>query len=409
MAKLWEQRAARQAWFRTQGGRRVRVLYPGRPGRSAGPDFRDALLEMEGVGLVQGDVELHLRQRDWDSHGHTEDPNYNGVVLHAALEVNSEVTTLPSGQPAPVVALGQLLSDEVPPAAWPSASMWVLLERHGFAQPQTSVDLAGLLERAGDARFLDNSALFQTYLREQCPQQTLYEALLEGLGYRNNSQPFVKLAGLAPYGSLASIAKSTPRQLWEQTLESWLLQLSGLPPGKEQTEVPLPRRGFGPPMSPEEWHCFRVRPNNHPRRRIAGAARLVARFLETGLVPGLAQAASTGRAKDLTRALTADAAPSAGAAYVGANRAKDLAVNVALPFLHGHAVSCSQPGSGQEYLDLYRGYAKLQDNEVLREMADRLVGPACREVLTSARRQQGLLHLHRLLSGASQNGNASAP
>ena len=82
---------------------------------------------------------------------------------------------------------------------------------------------------------------------------------------------------------------------------------------------------------------------------------------------------------------------------------------MALPFLHGHAVSCSQPGSGQEYLDFYRGYAKLQDNEVLREMADRLVGPACREVLTSARRQQGLLHLHRLLSGASQNGNASAP
>ncbi len=81
LAKLWRQRAARQAEFRTSGGKRVRVLYPGRIGTSAGPDFRDALLEIEGLGLVQGDVEIHLRQQDWKAHGHSNDPNYNGVVL----------------------------------------------------------------------------------------------------------------------------------------------------------------------------------------------------------------------------------------------------------------------------------------------------------------------------------------
>ena len=323
LAKLWEQRAARQAWFRTQGGRRVRVLYPGRPGRSAGPDFRDALLEMEGVGLVQGDVELHLRQQDWDSHGHTDDPNYNGVVLHAALEVNSDVTTLPSGQPAPVVALGQLLSGEIPPTAGPAARMWVLLERHGFARPQSTDDLSKLLDRAGDARFIDKSALFQTFLREQSPQQTLYEGLMEGLGYRHNRQPFVKLAGLAPYSSLASIIESKPRGLWEETLESWLLQLSGLAPGKEAV-VPRPRFGFGPAMSGEEWHCFRVRPYNHPRRRIAGAARLLARFLETGLVAALAEAAAAGRPRELTKALAVGREPGGRAAYIGSARAKDL-------------------------------------------------------------------------------------
>ena len=36
----------------------------GRPDHPAGPDFRDALLEVEWVGLVQGDVEIHVRQRD---------------------------------------------------------------------------------------------------------------------------------------------------------------------------------------------------------------------------------------------------------------------------------------------------------------------------------------------------------
>ena len=76
-------------------------------------------------------------------------------------------------------------------------------------------------------------------------------------------------------------------------------------------------------------------------------------------------------------------------------------MNVVLPFLHGYATSKGLPGPGLQSLEIYQAYGKLQDNEVALAMADRLVGPACQEVLTSARRQQGLLHLHHLLSGAS--------
>jgi|TARA_B110001454_G_C12455230_1_gene323765 hypothetical protein len=97
LAKLWKERAARLTALRTESGRRIRVVYPGRSGVTAGPDFRDALLEVEGVGFVRGDVELHIRQKDWDSHGHGGDPNYNGVVFHGALEVHSEETRLQSG------------------------------------------------------------------------------------------------------------------------------------------------------------------------------------------------------------------------------------------------------------------------------------------------------------------------
>ena len=74
LAKLWKERASREAAFRAGNGQRFRVIYPGRVGTTAGPDFRDAVLEEEGVGLVRGDVEVHVRQRDWDSHGHGKDP-----------------------------------------------------------------------------------------------------------------------------------------------------------------------------------------------------------------------------------------------------------------------------------------------------------------------------------------------
>ena len=52
LSQLWQRRAAKQASFRSPDGLRVRVLYSGRPGHTAGPDFRDALLEVEWVGLV---------------------------------------------------------------------------------------------------------------------------------------------------------------------------------------------------------------------------------------------------------------------------------------------------------------------------------------------------------------------
>ncbi len=57
LASLWQKRAARQQRFKTNGGRQVRVLYPGRPSSSAGPDFRDAVFHLEGLGLVRGAVE----------------------------------------------------------------------------------------------------------------------------------------------------------------------------------------------------------------------------------------------------------------------------------------------------------------------------------------------------------------
>jgi len=106
LASLWQKRAVRQQRFKTNGGRQVRVLYPGRPSSSAGPDFRDAVFHLEGLGLVRGAVEIHRRQRDWDSHGHGADPNYNGVVLHVALEVDGGDTRLQSGQQVRPTVLG---------------------------------------------------------------------------------------------------------------------------------------------------------------------------------------------------------------------------------------------------------------------------------------------------------------
>ena len=83
-----------------------------------------------------------------------------------------------------------------------------------------------------------------------------------------------------------------------------------------------------------------------------------------------------------------------GAASIGKDRARDLAVNVVLPFLHAWS-----GGGADGNLNLYRGFGKSQENELTREMARLLLDPSWGRLVTSARRQQGLIHLHRVLTG----------
>ena len=281
LARLWQKRAARQREFRTSAGQRVRVLYAGRPGSAAGPDFRDALLEVEGLGLVQGDVELHLRQQDWYAHGHADDPNYNGMVLHAALETSPQPTNLHSGHRAPVISLAALLEAEENPTTGISHrereenkgdNLWAILAERGWLRPTDAEGMGLLLDAAGDARFRARTAVFTSFNREQPPSQTLYEGLLEALGYRANRQPFLKLAQRAPWDILAEEALTYPTDTQVAVMENRLLQLSGLPgltglSGAREGARHRPS-GYGKSLQAEEWHTFRVRPANHPRHRM---------------------------------------------------------------------------------------------------------------------------------------------
>ena len=413
LARLWQRRAARQAWFRAHGGQRVRVIYPGRPGLTAGPDFRDALLEVEGVGVVRGDVEIHVRQQDWKAHGHEGDPRYNGVVLHAALETQPTDTRLQSGGTAPVVSLAPLM-DESDAAEDPGGHpLWEFLGACGYRRPETALEAGELLDRAGDDRFHAKSQQFQMFLAEQEVEQTLYQGIMEGLGYRQNQHPFQLLAQRVGYHVLRSAALRLPEEERLHGVRSWLTAMSGLSAqglmAEDGEAKTMPRPGFGRPLGPDSWHLFRVRPSNHPLRRVAGAAVLIVRFLETGLVDGLRQACRTGKPSQLASALAVPG-EGRGGALVGQGRARDLAVNVVLPFMHAlpEGQQQGQQAEGRSsvqldspYLALYRKSGKLQENEVTREVAEQLLPQGWRETVNSARRQQGLLHLHHLVSGAS--------
>ena len=123
---------------------------------------------------------------------------------------------------------------------------------------------------------------------------------MDALGYASNRKPFRDLARRVPITSLVRLRREPPttRLL---ALKALLIGAAGLmthvKPDEEARRLKRLRKHLHGPtaMSQNRWRLFRVRPANHPVTRIAGAAHLVERYMEKGLVRGLEQAVAQGR------------------------------------------------------------------------------------------------------------------
>jgi hypothetical protein len=211
-----------------ENGRRFRVIYPGRASTSAGPDFREAVFEEEGVGLVRGGVEVHVKQRGWDAHGHSKNPRYNGVVLHVVAELEPTSTTLQSGSQVPVLSLQPLVQGR--PFSGHGPGIWPLLESHGYVPPKGPIEMGQLLDNAGDAQFTRKCSCFLALLQEEEPHQVLYEALMEALGYSQNREPFLELAHRVPYRLVSKVAMEAPPRERVPRIQRLLLRAAGFLP-----------------------------------------------------------------------------------------------------------------------------------------------------------------------------------
>ena len=225
-------------------------------------------------------------------------------------------------------------------------------------------------------------------MAQEEPEQVLYAAIMEGLGYSQNRAPFIELAYRAPIKELRERALALPAPERRAAMEGWLLEAAGFRP----TEAgPIQPPG---PVPCLRWNLFRVRPVNHPQRRIKGVALLLERHLEEGLAAGMVRLIGEG-ATLLQQGLTVR---EEGRALIGPDRARELVINAVLPFAVACAGMLPHPVLAEAATGLYHGHPKTTGNEVQREMAELLVPTQWRPTISSARRQQGLLHLQRLLA-----------
>ena len=404
----------------TTQGRSLQVLYPGRPSSLAGPDFRDAFLMAEDGELIRGDVEVHLKRGDWVGHGHNRDPGYNGVVLHLFLHGGGNGTVLEAGTHVPEVLL-----DASPGPTYPAALPLVApLER---LRSLASEELERVLDEASERRFMAKASVMMKGIRGGEAEEALYAGLMEALGYSQNRAPMSLLArGLSLRRLKATVGPyvgSVPL-----ALEASLLGAAGLLPHQRGLGLPGPEeggysmelkalwQGMGQPVVVPRamWSRFRLRPQNQPLRRLVGASVLIGEYLHSGLIEGLRAKVTMGQ-REMEKGLGVESKGfwahhldfhrpvTRAPALVGKSRAREMVVNVVLPFFFAHSHLFGDRELGRRSLSLYRHYPPGQDNEITREVRGLLGARGGRgPVIDSAMRQQGLIHLYHVLRGRAR-------
>jgi hypothetical protein len=360
---VWFDDRLRPARLFTRDGETIAVETPGRWNLEAGPDFLDAAFRVgAGERRLTGDVEVHVRPADWDSHHHDRDGLYRRVVLH--------VTYFPGpGAPTPATAgilhlpLADALAgvpsfsfDDVDLAAYPHAALPLSPRPCGLVLRDAPDRWAPLLHDAGRHRLaLKTRRLADRLARVGDREQLFYEETMAALGYKHNSAAFRRLAQLLPldaWDPAAPVERACAR----------LLGAAGLLPDVEAAADDEARQFCrrlwdhwwrDPPALPDgapvKLARHATRPLNAPARRLAaaaalfgGGAQLAGELLAVPAEPAAKWFEAVAGVLERRCAwpywewhLTA-AGPRQGkpAALLGRNRLSAIAANVLLP-LHG--------------------------------------------------------------------------
>ena len=390
----------------TTDGRAIEVVHRGAWSHGIGPDFRDALILVDGRELRAGDVEIHLRTRGWTDHGHHLDAGYGAVVLHVVGEHDGSATRRHDGALVPVVAVGPADRFAVPElATWDWDRVGGESCAAGIAATTPQV-VRETLFRLGDTRLAARAARLEARLAADTPGQILWEELLDGLGFASNREPMRALARLTRLQQLEDLMQTAPADARLALARGILLGAAGflpLSPAEAHLGGLTPHeiaslegvwRTRGAPwrssaIAATAWQRARIRPANHPVPRLLTAAAMLATGSEDAGVLPVVMRTLLDRGDPVT-SLTGLA--SRGAVALGVDRALDIIASGLIPFALALA---SHSGDDELAAAAALQWERLPapaPSAVIRRAARQVAGPAPLGRI-GARGSQGLIQL----------------
>ncbi len=215
---IWQFQFYNKSNLHTSKGEELQIIYPGTHNSNQGPDFLNAKIKV-GKTIFAGSIEIHVKESEWNLHKHSDDPNYNNVILHVVWENDKN---LPLN--FPVLELTSKVSS-------------LLLDKYELLMTNRSFIPCGLqLEHVSVITFTAwKERLFIERLQEKAAyiadrlkmynnhwEEIFWQLLAKNFGIKINSDAFEKIAVSIPLGILAK----HKNQLHQ--LEAMLLGQAGL-------------------------------------------------------------------------------------------------------------------------------------------------------------------------------------
>ena len=277
---LWSARLYDGRDLRTTKGETVEVIEPGRVQVHSGPDLEEARVRIAGQ-VWAGNVEVHVRSSEWNTHGHSQDPAYDNVILHVVYEHDADVRTSRGAMPPTVELVHRIAEERV------ALHMKLMQSVHAVpcSRQLAHVDrlrLGPWLERVLIERLERRTAFTGELLRRSDgdPSATLYHLLARAFGMQVNAEPFSMLAHVLPLAILRKYHDDPLRT------EALLFGQAGMLEGELHEDHPLKMQGEYAHLARTHrlrsmplaaWKFGRIRPSNFPTVRLAQFSALMQR------------------------------------------------------------------------------------------------------------------------------------
>jgi hypothetical protein len=265
-----------------KSGESLRINNLGFHNHLAGPDFKEAHIEIDGIRW-HGSIEIHVVASDWYAHQHQDDPNYENVILHVVWESDKEVYTV-DGNPIPTLVLKGLVKPGLLDRYQNLISNQLQVPCADYLSQTKSITRLSMLEKVLVERLEVKSALFIDILKsnQQNWEETAYQWLAKGFGFKTNAENMLRLAQSLP----SKIIDKHANRLFQ--VEALLYGQAGFlnVDVKDEYAYQLQKEykflqakyGLKQALSYNEWHFSKVRPSNYPTVRIAQMAALLVTY-----------------------------------------------------------------------------------------------------------------------------------
>ena len=289
---IWDQRHL-IADLRTISGKPIKIIYQGQYNTSNGPDFKNVILNLDGETL-SGDVEIHLKTYDWTAHEHQEDPAYNNTILHVVLEhkSNQDYTVKEDAGKVEILEIKNQIDADI-------AKLFANFDAHiklphagicDFFKLSSKEQLIPLFQMHSWERFSRKCQRYNAELHFDGFDQLLYNGFMEAVGYDKNKFNTLSIAHHFRWDVLSEWIQ---KGLDSITLASIWLNYGTLMDRAEkiltantllQIRIAFEEQNFTADKGAIKWNFFRIRPANHPVRRILQASQFIIPFLRTGFL-----------------------------------------------------------------------------------------------------------------------------
>jgi hypothetical protein len=240
----------------------------------SGPDFLNAKIEIDGLVWV-GNVELHLKSKDWYSHKHQNDSAYDNVILHVVLEDNGDVFI--KNEKIPTLELINVIQQE-------HYQKFELLLKNkktilcgSLLNSIPEILMVSLQERALIDRLNRKTNNIIVHAGSPDPKQILYFLMARAMGAKINQLPFEELTHRIPLHELKN------KKIRNQS--DLIVISSGLSCPDTITDhlaykriIQSEKQLINGSVSLQSWKFAGTRPGNSPKIRIVQFAKIIQQF-----------------------------------------------------------------------------------------------------------------------------------